>query len=68
MHVAAYTLPSGLTWPAFALWRAGIVLIAGLGLIFLGVAIKVAIKMVQPLAGREHSVADMVASDNGLRT
>ena len=62
MHVAAYTLLSALTWPAFALWRGGIVLIAAFGLIIFGIAIEV----VQPLVGREQSIADAVANAAGV--
>ncbi len=62
MHLGAYGVLSGLTWPALEVWGGRRLLGVALALIVFGLAIE----LVQPSVGREFSVADAVANALGV--
>ncbi len=62
MHLAAYGLLSGLTWPAFAIWGGRRLMTVALALVAFGLGIE----FVQPVVGRQFSVADGTANTLGV--
>ena len=62
LHIVAYTVLSGLTWPAFSTWQGPPLLYGTFALLVLGIVLEVA----QPLTGRVLSPADAVANTVGV--
>ncbi len=62
MHLAAYGLLSGLTWPAFSIWDGRRLMVVALALVAFGFGIEFA----QPIVGRQFAVADGAANTLGV--
>ena len=62
LHFAAYAVLSGLTWPAFGIWGGRRMLVAALVLVAFGFGIE----FLQPLVGRQFSLADEAANILGV--